>query len=150
MSPRSYLGYNDAAAEKQRRKPRGKSKMQYYLEMAQMEPEPTQESPAERVLRLAEQLPATRSQLEREAQKTENLLNGLPQAQSEMGAEITDYLAQTLEAHLDGILGLLDFDDSGDESILEQSLALLVESARMLEEVEAATEGAREEMPLVA
>ena len=124
-----------------------------YESLAQMQIEtaaPLPVSPAERVLKLAENLPHTREALIREADRTEMLLENLPNPTTEVGMELTQALAEVFEAQIQGIDGLLAFDETGDEALLEQSLALLVESAHGLEEIEAAADSAREEMPLVA
>ena len=124
--------------------------MHYYLEAAGLSPEPVVESPAEKVLKLADQLPATRNQLIDEAERVERLLREMPEAESETGNELAGFLVEALGAHLDSILGLLEYDETGDEGLLEESLALIVEAARVFDEVEAAATQAREEVPLVA
>lgn len=107
-------------------------------------------SPAERVLMLAEELPDTRADLCREAERVQSLLDSLEEAESEYGAELVSILEEVFLLQLEGIIGLLDYDEFGDEEQLEESLALLVESNRSLQELESALEHAREDMPLVA
>ena len=107
-------------------------------------------NPAERVLHLAEQLPHSRPQLTREGEKTEALIASLQQPQSEFGAELTELFLETLELHLEGIVALLDYDETGDETLLQEGLQMLVESSHGLGELEDAMLRAREEMPLVA
>lgn len=107
-------------------------------------------SPAEKILVLAQSLPATQSELYQEGLKTERLLQGLAPAETEMGAELTQYLADILEAQLDGIQGLLEYNVSGDEGLLAECLTLIMESAQGLTELEELVEEAREDVPLVA
>lgn len=104
------------------------------------------ESPAEKVLRLALELPASRPQLECEAARLERMLDNLSTPVSQTGSQLMAQLAQLLEGQLDGIYGILD----GDEESLQHSLELLVECDRQLFELEQQLDGLREELPLVA
>ena len=80
------------------------------------------ESPAEKVLRLAEQLPSSRLQLESEAARLEGLLDELQAPVSELGGQLMAQLVEILEGQLDSIYGLLD----GDEEVFQQALELLL------------------------
>ncbi len=106
----------------------------------------TVESPAEKVLRLALELPASRPQLEDEALRLEGLLANLAAPGSELGGQLMDCLFEVLEGQLDGIYGLLD----GDDEQFHASLTLLVECDRRLNQLEDQLEELREELPLVA
>ena len=115
-------------------------------EMSHQEEAPPVEGPAEKILRLAMEMPATRPQLEREASRVEGLLDNLQAPVSEMGGHLMAGLVEVLEGQLDGIYGLLD----GGEELFEQSLALLVESDGRLRALENDMEELREQAPLVA
>ena len=91
--------------------------------LAQMQ-EPVQEqpveSPAEKVLRLALELPASRPQLESEAARLEGLLDSLQAPVSEQGGQLMAQLVEVMEGQLDGIYGLLD----GDEEIASANVSV--------------------------
>jgi len=110
----------------------------------------TVETPAEKVLRLAKELPATRPQLESEAVRLEDLLNSLNQPATEVGNQLMVTLVEVLEAQLDGVYGLLDYDLTQDEELLQQSLSLLLDSDARLRQLENSLDEVREELPLVA
>ena len=103
-------------------------------------------SPAEKVLRLAEQLPSSRPQLESEAARLEGLLDELQAPVSELGGQLMAQLVEVLEGQLDSIYGLLD----GDEEVFQQALELLLDCDGQLRELEGQMEGLREEVPLTA
>ncbi len=105
-----------------------------------------QERPAEKVLKLAMELPASRPSLEAEAARVEMLLDSLQQPVSELGGEMMVELVQVLEGQLDGIYGLLD----GDEVVFEESVALLVECDGRLRWLEDRLATLQEEVPLFA
>ena len=107
-------------------------------------------SPAERVLMLAEELPNSRPQLYQEAERMEALLESLEDPESDFGAELTEILEEVSMLQLEGVLGLLEYDECGDCELLEESLELLLESNQSLQELENSLERAREDMPLVA
>lgn len=110
----------------------------------------TVETPAEKVLRLAQELPATRPQLESEAVRLEDLLNSLNQPVTEVGSQLMVTLVEVLEAQLDGVYGLLDYDLTQDEELLQQGLSLLLDSDARLRQLENSLDEVREELPLVA
>ena len=105
-----------------------------------------EESPVEKVLRLAEQLPASQPQLENEAARLEGLLDTLQAPVSELGGQLMAQLVEVLEGQLDGIYGLLD----GDQDVIQHSLALLVQCDGQLRHLEMQMDGLREQVPLVA
>lgn len=111
---------------------------------------PVAQSPAERVLVLAESLPASRPALEREALKVERLIEGLEEPASEAGQEWTGQLYDAMVALYDGIYGLLDYDECEDPELLEESLDLLQQSHSWLEDLEDLVEKNRQDIPLVA
>jgi len=105
-----------------------------------------EESPVEKVLGLAQQLPASRPQLESEAARLEGLLDNLQAPVSQVGGELMSQLVEVLEGQLDGIYGLLD----GDEEVFHQSLELLVQCDGQLRQLEDQLESLREQVPLMA
>jgi hypothetical protein len=107
---------------------------------------PEVESPVEKVLRLAQDLPATRAQLESEAARLEGLLDNLQAPVSSVGGQLMTQLVEVLEGQLDGIYGMLD----GDSEVFQQSLALLLNCDAQLRQLEEQLEGLREQVPLVA
>ncbi len=108
------------------------------------------QSPAERVLMLAEGLPATRDQLVAEAERTESMLANLQEPLSAEGRLLQERLVAVMEAHLEGIDGLLEFDETGDSEVLEWSLERLQQSAFELDALEDETSAASQDLRLVA
>jgi hypothetical protein len=104
------------------------------------------ESPVEKVLRLAQQLPDSRPQLETEAARLEGLLDNLQAPVSAVGGQLMTQLVEVLEGQLDGIYGMLD----GDEDVFQQSLSLLVECDGYLRSLEAQLDEIRQQVPLMA
>lgn len=111
----------------------------YYTEEVTLQTE----SPVEKVLRLALELPATRPELEAEALRVEALLDGLQAPASPLGEELMVQLVDLLESQLDGIYGLLD----GDDEQFQASLTLLVECDARLQSLESQVEEWRDEVP---
>jgi hypothetical protein len=107
-------------------------------------------TPAEKVLYLANGLPQTRDALIAEAERADALLQSLPEPCSEYGRELNERLAEVFLAHIDAIEGLLEYDESGDRAILEDSLALLLESDRELEALESLAADSRQDIALLA
>ncbi|MFN8611216.1 MAG: hypothetical protein U0931_26975 [Vulcanimicrobiota bacterium] len=107
-------------------------------------------SPAEKVLMLAEDLDANVALLEAEAFKVERLLETLTQPTTEVGNQLMQELVAVLEGQLNGIYGLLDYQQYGDEQLLHESLQCLMDSDARLRGLEAGLEDARQELPLVA
>lgn len=105
-----------------------------------------EESPVEKVLRLAEQLPASQPQLENEAARLEGLLDTLQAPVSELGGQLMAQLVEVMEGQLEGIYGLLD----GDQDTVQHSLALLVQCDGQLRHLEMQMDGLREQVPLMA
>lgn len=110
----------------------------------------TTASPAEKVLQLAQELPATRPQLEEEAARVDGLLARLGATRTQTGTAFNEELISVLELHLDGVLGLLDYDLCGEDEVLQQSLACLVESDSRLSQLESQITEVRYDLPLVA
>lgn len=113
--------------------------------MFAMQPQ-VEERPAEKVLKLAMELPSSRPALEAEAARVEALLDQLQQPVSELGGEMMVELVQVLEGQLDGIYGLLD----GDEEMFNECVALLVECDGRLRWLEEQVESLQQEVPLLA
>lgn len=107
---------------------------------------PPEPGPVEKVLCLAQELPASRPQLESEAARLEGLLDSLEEPVSEVGGTLMNQLVELLEGQLDGIYGLLD----GDEDVFQESLALLVQCDSQLRHLEQQLEDLREQVPLLA
>lgn len=105
-----------------------------------------EESPVEKVLRLAQELPTSRPQLETEAARLEGLLDNLQAPVSPTGSQLMAQLVEVLEGQLDGIYGLLD----GDDEVFHQSLTLLVQCDGQLRHLEEQMESLREQVPLMA
>lgn len=114
---------------------------------ATAQPEPR---PAETVLEWARDLDAHRAQLEAEADRLEQLLGTLSQPVSAFGAELMTELVHVLEAQLDGVCGLLDYHDTGDEDLLQQSIQRLLDSDARLQQLEFCLEETQQALPLVA
>ena len=106
-------------------------------------------NPAEKVLVWAEDLDANALQLEAEAQRVEGLLETLTQPASATGIEMMTELVAVLETQLEGIYGLLEFHQSGDDEVLQQSLHYLLESDSRLQRLELNLEEVRQEVPLL-
>lgn len=107
-------------------------------------------SPAEKILLLAENLDQNAPKLEAEALRVERLLETLTQPATSIGTEFMNEFITVLEGQLDGIYGLLDYQQTGDEELLQQSLQCLVESDARLQSLEFNLDETREELPLVA
>ncbi|MBS2039272.1 hypothetical protein JST97_30085 [bacterium] len=107
-------------------------------------------SPAEKVLLLAENLDHNLAQLEAEAMRVEQLLETLSQPASEIGNQFMQEFVAVLEGQLNGIYGLLDYQQCGDQELLQQSLQCLVDSDARLCSLESNLEQTRQELPLVA
>lgn len=115
-------------------------------------PEPVQAAPgpAEKVLQWAQDLDLHREDLEREAARVERLLDSLTEPVTSAGNELMAQFVGVLEAQLDGICGLLDYDLTGDEELLQSSLQCLLSSDAELQSLEQRLSATREALPLVA
>jgi hypothetical protein len=109
-----------------------------------------QPRPAETVLEWARDLDAHRSRLEAEADRIEQLLGALSQPLSAAGADLNAELVLVLQAQLEGVCLLLDFHDCGEEELLQQSIACLLDSDARLQQLELCLEEMHEALPLVA
>jgi len=103
------------------------------------------ESPSEKVLRLALDLPANREQLESEALRVEKLLDGMKEPLTEEGAEIMDQLAEIFETQVHGIYGLLDAEY---EEEFQEACHLLVCTDQMLIDLEGKLESHSHNQPM--
>ena len=106
-------------------------------------------NPAEKVLSWAQDLDANFPQLEREAQRVEQLLETLTEPVSDTGASLMKALVEVFEMQLDGIYGLLDFHQSGDDELLQQSLQSLLGSDARLQRLEWELAEVQEAVPLL-
>lgn len=105
------------------------------------------QSPSEKVLTLALNLPHTRNKLEQEAVRVEGLLDGIAGPRSDSGAELIDQLVEVLEHQLEGIYGLLDGENTDD---FDWGCQVLVQSNEMLKDLEQRLEELSDTVPLVA
>ena len=106
-------------------------------------------NPAEKVLSWAQDLDANFPHLEREAQRVEQLLETLAEPVSETGAGLMRALVEVFEMQLDGIYGLLEFHQSGDDEVLQQSLQQLLSSDACLQRLEFDLAEVGEAVPLL-
>lgn len=105
------------------------------------------ESPSEKVLRLAMDLPASAPELEREALRVERLLEQMEEPATEEGAELLDQLAEIFENQIDAIYGLLNAEVQDD---FDWSCAMLVQTHSQLSDLEERLENTQETQPLFA
>ena len=105
------------------------------------------ESPSEKGLRLARDLPASAPELEREALRVERLLEQMEEPVTEEGAELLDQLAEIFENQIDAIYGLLNAEVQDD---FDWSCAMLVQTHSQLSDLEERLENAQETQPLFA
>ena len=108
---------------------------------------PVVESPSEKVLRLALELPASAPELEREALRVEALLEQMEEPATEEGAELLEQLAEIFESQLEAIYGLLNAEVQED---YDWSCGLLVETQALLLDLEERVESAQDAQPLFA
>lgn len=120
------------------------------LNLFALAPAQPQPRPAETVLEWARDLDGHRPQLEAEANRLEELLGTLSQPLSAAGAELNAELVLVLQAQLEGVCLLLDFHDSGDEELLQQSIHCLLDSDARLQQLELCLEEMHDALPLVA
>jgi hypothetical protein len=105
------------------------------------------ESPSEKVLRLALELPASRPALEREAMRLENLLDQMEEPVTDFGAELLGQLADIFDNQIEAIYGLLEAEGQDD---FDWSCAILLQTHSQLSQLEDRLESAQESQPLFA
>ena len=108
---------------------------------------PVTESPSEKVLRLAMELPASAPELEREALRVEALLESMEEPATEEGAAMLDQLAEIFESQIEAIYGLLNAEVQED---YDWSCEVLVQTHSLLSHLEEQVESAQETQPLFA
>ena len=108
---------------------------------------PEVESPSEKVLRLAMELPASAPELEREALRVESLLEQMEDPATEEGAQMLDQLAEIFENQIEAIYGLLNAEVQED---YDWSCAMLVQTHSQLSSLEEQVEATQETQPLFA
>jgi hypothetical protein len=111
---------------------------------------PVCQSPAEKVLLWAQELPHSAERIASEADRVEKLLEGVTDSLEGPGAHITVQLIEVLESYLEGVYGLLEHNEEPNDDVLEESLALLVQSSNWLSQLEDEIEEVREVAPLIA
>jgi hypothetical protein len=105
------------------------------------------ESPSEKVLRLAMELPASAVELEAEALRVETLLENMEEPASDEGALMLDQLAEIFENQIEAIYGLLNAEEQED---YDWSCAVLVQTHSLLASLEERLDDAQETQPLFA
>lgn len=108
---------------------------------------PAPESPSEKVLRLAMELPQSAPQLEQEALRVEALLEEMEEPMTEEGADFLNCLAEIFENQIEAIYGLLSAEEPED---YDWCCQVLLQTHAQLEDLEDALEEAQGAQPLFA
>ena len=121
--------------------------MKQLAQAYEYEVETPAESPSEKVLRLAMELPASAAELEAEALRVETLLENMEEPASDEGALMLDQLAGIFENQIEAIYGLLNAEEQED---YDWSCAVLVQTHSLLASLEERLDDAQETQPLFA
>lgn len=121
--------------------------MKQLAQAYEYEVETPAESPSEKVLRLAMELPASAAELEAEALRVETLLENMEEPASDEGALMLDQLAEIFENQIEAIYGLLNAEEQED---YDWSCAVLVQTHSLLASLEERLDDAQETQPLFA
>jgi hypothetical protein len=121
--------------------------MNQFAQNYEYEVEVAVESPSEKVLRLAMELPDSAPELEREALRVEALLENMEEAATDEGAGMLDQLAEIFENQIEAIYVLLNAEVQED---YDWSCGVLVQTHQLLSNLEAQVDDAQETQPLFA